>query len=157
MTVPSRVTAGYEPSQFGPPDQHRTEALTLGVLPLIVTDRSRSIHCLADNGVATGVLHSLLYAVVEGDTVNSEPRRPQATQLVVGRLSLNGVEWDKGRLAGTLHSHVFYTVDSRFLGIDNNRINVSTENCRDSEFVFLLSRPAQVDDATANALIESRD
>lgn len=141
---------------------------TFDFLTLLVTDVSRNLHRITNNRVPTRVVYRAFHCRLVLDHVDRKTcALRKRAELVIDRFHLNRVERNKCRLTRTLVAHVLehnieywptwqsrmkwrreahlYAVDGSPLLVYNDGINITTEDNRDSGFVFPLSRFAQID------------
>jgi len=132
--------------------QYITAVPTFDLLGPFVTDVLGDGYVVTDECTATSMLDRLLHRTGILETVDSKtsPLGKVAVFLLY-RLDLDSVERDECCLSSALVSHVLDTVDGNFLMIDDNCVDVSTQDGANSEVVLLLSGFAEIDDASVNA------
>lgn len=96
--VPSRVTASV--STLGRKGLKTRPQHTLHLLALLVAYISRNLHCVANQGIPAGVVHSALNRRLILDDIHSQPSSfRKGPELVIYRLRLDGIERNERRLA----------------------------------------------------------
>ena len=144
ITVPSNVTAFV--SSTVPEDP------TFDFLALLVTDVLGDRHVIADECASTGMLNCLLHRAGVLETVNRKSSAlGEVAILFLDGSDLNGIERDESRLSSSLVAHVLDAFDRDFLVIDDDGVDVATQNSAHGEVVLLLGGFAQVDHPPVDA------
>lgn len=121
------------------------------------------IQGIADQRASTSMLYSSSNDRVTLDDIDSEASAfDEVAVLFLNRLDLDGVQGNECRLASTLITHIlmvshrdsrqtyFDALDSRFLVVDDDGVNVATQDCHDCRLVLASSRLDQVDNTTVH-------
>lgn len=89
------------------PHVEQTLELTLDLLSLLVADKPRNFHGIADEGIPTRMLHRTLDTRVVADDIDGESSSlGEGAVLVVDGLRLDRLEGDERCGSGTLDSYV---------------------------------------------------
>lgn len=172
MIVPSSVTAASTRELPSLAAHAKREERTLDLLPLVVADMPSDLHRVANQGVPTRMLHGALDARVVLNHVDRESGTfGERTELVVDGFGLDRLEGNKGCLAGALDAHVLWTSsisrhlqasareggthldagDRSLLVVDDDRVDVASEDGGDGDAVLAVRRLAEVDHAALDA------
>lgn len=103
MIVPSRVTAIWNFEQALSRTIWQSYQLTFHFLTPIICHSTSDFHSVTDERVSTSMLHSSFDATVELDHINSQSGTlGDASEFVIDRLDLDGIERNEGSLTSAL-------------------------------------------------------